>query len=104
MIDSKKIIELVSYFTIIHHIKGRIRLRVDPKIKQLNANVTLEDIENLPKKINGLKSVKINKIVGSITVEYDSNIFADKLWIDLVNKQNLDEISQILNKLSKEVV
>lgn len=104
MIDSKKLIELVSYFTIVHHIKGRIRLRVDPKIKQLNANVTLEDIENLPKKINGLKSVKINKIVGSITVEYDSNIFADQLWSDLVNKQNLDEISQILNKLSKEVM
>jgi len=34
MITSKKLVELAHYFTIIHHTKGRIRIRVSPKIKE----------------------------------------------------------------------
>lgn len=104
MIDSKKLIEVASYFSIVHHIKGRIRLRVDPKIKELNNNITLEDIEDLPKKIKGIKSIKINKIIGSITVEYDNAIFADRLWNDLIEGNNIEELADMINNLAKEAV
>ena len=102
MIDSKKLIEIASYFSIVHHIKGRIRLRVDPKIKDLNSDITIEDIEDLPKKIKGIKSIKINKIIGSITVEYDNEIFTDQLWIDLVKSNNTEELIIMINELVKE--
>ncbi len=104
MITAEKLVELVSYFTIIHHIKGRLRVRVSPKIKEQSGDVTIDDIETLPQKISGIKKIKINKIVGSITIEYDNNIFKKELWDDLVNGNNPDEIVQIINKLYKEVV
>lgn len=105
MINAEKLVELAQYFTIIHHIKGRIRIRVSSKIKeQQNNGVTLSDIENLPQQIEGINKIKINKIVGSITVEYEHEVFKKELWDDLVEGRNLDEVTEIINKLYKEVV
>ncbi|RXJ60566.1 HMA2 domain-containing protein [Candidatus Marinarcus aquaticus] len=103
MITVDKIIEISSYLTLIHHTKGRIRVRVNPKIKEQSENITLQDIEQIPQKIDGIKKVKINKIVGSITIEYDNTIFPDYLWKNLLNQENVEEIAEILNRLSKEV-
>lgn len=104
MITPEKLIEISSYLTLIHHTKGRIRVRVSPKIKEQSENITLEDIEDIPNKIDGIKKLKINKIIGSITIEYDNSIFPDSLWTDLLNNENLDDIVKLINKLSKEVV
>ena len=104
MITAEELVSLAQYFTTIHHIKGRLRVRVSSKIKEQSGNISMSDIEELPQKINGIKKIKINKIVGSITIEYDNNIFPKELWDDLVNGEKPDEIVQIINKLYKEVV
>ena len=98
-----KIKDLASYCSIIHHISGRVRVRVSPKIKKYEGEASLEDIEAMPEKIKGIKKIKINKLVGSITIEYNPEIFKDSLWDDLFNGENLDEITGIINKLKKEV-
>ncbi len=103
-ITAEKLVELGRYFSIVHHIKGRLRLRVDPKIRSHGEAVCIEDIEALPQKIEGIKSLKINKIVGSITIEYDPVVFPDRLWTNLVQGENLDEIIAVLTQLSKELV
>jgi hypothetical protein len=103
LITTDKLVEIGSYLTLVHHIPNRIRVRVSPKIKEQKADVTIKDIENIPNVIDGIKKVKINKIVGSITIEYDNNIFPDTLWVDLINQENLEEITQIVNNLMKEV-
>lgn len=101
-INAQKLISLASYFTIVHHIKGRIRVRVSPKIKECGEAITLEDIESLPHKIEGIKSIKINKIVGSVTIEYDPIIFPSCLWENLVHGKELNEIVSLINTLIKE--
>jgi hypothetical protein len=103
-LSAEKLIELGAYFSIIHHIKGRIRLRVNPKIKEHKHHVGIEDIEALPERINGIQSIKINKIIGSLTIEYDHAIFPDHLWENLVKGEELDEIIAIIDKLEKEIV
>ncbi|AFL68891.1 HMA2 domain-containing protein [Sulfurospirillum barnesii] len=103
-ITAEKLVELGRYFSIIHHIKGRIRLRVNPKIKCHGESVSLQDIEALPQKIEGIKSIKINKIVGSLTIEYDAHIFPDHLWKDLVHGENLEELVSMITRLSKEFI
>jgi len=103
-VTAEKLIELGGYFSIVHHIKGRIRLRVSPKIKEHKHHVGIEDIEALPARINGIKSIKINKIIGSVTVEYDHHVFPDHLWENLVKGKELDEIIAIIDTLAKEIV
>ncbi|MBS9782772.1 MAG: hypothetical protein KGV43_03120 [Arcobacter sp.] len=104
MIKTEDIVKIASYFTIIAHSPGRLRVRVNPKIKQESGNISLSDIENLPKKIDGIEEIKINKIIASVTIKYKADIFAPKLWEDLINGQNLDEVTFLINKLAKEVM
>ena len=104
MITTEEIIKIASFFSIIAHTPGRLRVRVNPKIKDSGGNITISDIENLPKKIDGIISIKINKIIASVTIMYDPNIFKPKLWEDLVKNQNIEELTILINKLAKEVV
>lgn len=104
MITTEEIIKIASFFSIIAHTPGRLRVRVNPKIKDSGGNITISDIENLPKKIDGIISIKINKIIASVTIMYNPNIFKPKLWEDLVKNENIEELTILINKLAKEVV
>ncbi len=104
MITTEEIIKIASFCSIIAHTPGRLRVRVNPKIKDSGGNITISDIENLPKKIDGIISIKINKIIASVTIMYDPNIFKPKLWEDLVKNENIEELTILINKLAKEVV
>lgn len=103
MIKTEDIIKIAGYFSIIAHTPGRLRVRVNSKIKEENGNITINDIEDLPNRIDGIKSIKVKKIIGSVTIIYDHNIFAPKLWEDLIKNENLDELLELINKLAKEV-
>jgi hypothetical protein len=104
LIQTEDIIKIASYFSVIAHTPGRLRVRVNPKIKEQKGNISLQDIESLPEKINGIKSITIKKIIGSVTIMYDPDIFLPSLWDDLIQGKNLDEITTLINKLAKEVI
>ncbi|OCL82171.1 hypothetical protein [Arcobacter porcinus] len=103
MIDNETIIKIASYFSIIAHTPGRLRVRVNPKIVKESDNISLGDIESLPSKISGIKDIKINKIIASVTIIYDPDIFNPSLWEDLIKQKNISEISDIINNLIKEI-
>jgi len=104
LIKTEDIIKIASYFTIVAHSPGRLRVRVNPKIKNENSNISIEDIEQIPNKIKGIKNIKVNKVIASVTITYDANIFKPEVWEDLINKRNLEEITKIINNLAKEVM
>ncbi len=104
MISTEEIINIAKYFTIIAHSPGRLRVRVNPKIKSAGGNITIEDIENLPNKIDGIINIKINKIIASVTITYDPQVFQPKIWEDLIKQENIEEITDLINKLAKEVI
>lgn len=103
MIKSEDIINIANYFNIISHTPGRLRVRVSLKIKNESNNIKLSDIENLPDKIEGINSIKINKLMASVTIMYDPKIFAPKLWEDLIKQENTEELTVLINTLAKEV-
>ncbi len=104
MITEEQIIKIASYFTIIAHTPGRLRVRVNPKIQNESDNISIDDIQSLPSKITGIKNIKINKIIASVTILYEPTIFAPSLWEDLIKGENIDEISKLINNLAKEVI
>lgn len=102
MIKKEDLVKLASYVSIIHHTKGRIRLRVSPSIKKEAQNFDADMIKNFPKEIDGIKNVKINKLIGSITINYDEEVFAFSTWEDLVSGNINDELMQSIEKLIKD--
>lgn len=102
-ITGKDIVRMTSYMSTIHHTKGRLRVRVNPKIKDEADSISLKDIEALPQKINGIEKLKINKMMGTITIMYDNSIFPYELWEDLIVGNDIENITKKVNELYKEV-
>ena len=103
-ITGEDIVRITSYMNIIHHTKGRLRVRVNPNIQNEANDISLKDIESLPKKISGIKKLKINKLMGSITILYDNEVFPFETWEDLIAGNNTKEIAKKINILYKEVI
>lgn len=83
--DKKELEKLTSYLSIIAHANGRIRLRVNPKVLTEAKDIDASRIGEFMESVEGIKSVKLNKIIGSITINYDKDIFAPTIWDDLVD-------------------
>lgn len=101
-ITAQDLVKIASYLTPISHTIGRIRVRVSPKIKELAKDIQLSDLDSVILNLNGIKNVKFNKIIGSITIEYDNAIFPKELWEDLLNGRNLETLSQKINYIAKD--
>lgn len=75
--------QFASFFHLIHHSPGRIRLRASKELKnalaEFGENKLLEGFEMI-KNLPVVKGIKINKIIGSVTIEYDSKSFEPSLW------------------------
>lgn len=102
MVTKEDLLKLANYVSIVHHSKGRIRLRVSPSIKKEADNFDASLLESFPKDIDGIKDIKLNKIIGSITINYDENIFNFSTWEDLVAGKADEEMMQKINSLIKE--
>ena len=112
--------QVAEFFSIIHHIPGRIRIRVNvtklPAIKKWASETSLRELLPAEQSDNGkggenfiitllqslpaVKTIKVNAIVGSATIEYDKALFTPQLWENWVKKENLEEIHAKLNEFS----
>lgn len=103
MIQAQEIIKISSYFSKIHHTPGRLRVKIDKAILGEVQNISLSDITELPKQIDGLNDIKVNKIMATATIIYDKLIFPPHIWDNLIVGENLDEALEILNKLQSKL-
>lgn len=100
--DAQNVEILSKHITIVHHIKGRVRFKIDPKIQNYADKINLEALAELDKKARGIKSVSLNKLAKSLTIEYDNTVIADSLWDELVGAKEYQSAANILNGLVKE--
>lgn len=94
-INSQILLLISPYVSIISHTPGRIRVRVSSQIKKLN--LKLEGLDKEVSSINGIKNVKFNPIIGSITIEYDKNVIEPSFWNDLISGENTENILAKIN-------
>lgn len=96
-------IEILSKHTqIIHHIKGRIRLKIDAKIQRYEEKIDLAALGTLDKRADGIKSVSLNKIAKSLTIEYDPVVIDNGLWDELANSLDYETTANKLNQLIRK--
>ena len=84
---------------IAHHIRGRIRLKVE-------ADVTLIDFprehvrtfQSLLDRIPAVRSVQVNLLARSCTVQYDPELIPERAWSDLLNG-TMSEAAAILERI-----
>jgi len=71
---------------IAHHIRGRIRLRLEayPKELPLPRRDDTEQLQNLFEQAPGVRSVRINLLARSCLIEYDPKVIPDQAWKDFI--------------------
>jgi hypothetical protein len=97
-----RLIELAGQTQIVHHIQGRIRLKV--KLSGLFLAQDLE-AEDMKKYFMGIVDVRTNAAARSIVISYDTGAIAPDLWDRLLNC-NVDpslrsSVKEELEKLSR---
>jgi len=103
MITTEELNNVTRFFKITNHKDGKLNLKIDRAIINEEIGITLREIEALPTKICGLKSVKINAILATATVRYDTEIFDPQLWESLINAENMDEITPLINHYAEHL-
>lgn len=76
----------VACIRIVHHLRGRIRLRLDadPVGVLLPAAPELKRFQALLGEIEGVRSLRINVLARSCTVEYDPGTIPFEAWGDFL--------------------
>ena len=80
----ERLIDLAGQTAIVHHIPGRIRLKV--KLPGLLLARDL-DAEELVNRFGGILDARTNAAARSIVISYDTQIIAPDIWECLVNGQ-----------------
>jgi hypothetical protein len=68
---------LAPHTEIVHHIPGRIRLRLKRSGLEVISRI---DVEALMHSVPGIRNLRINPLVGSLTLEYDQKRLPYSLW------------------------
>jgi len=103
MITTEEINNVTKFFKIVNHKNGKLNLKIDRSIINEEIGITLREIEALPTKICGLKSVKINAILATATIRYDIEVFDPQLWESLIDAENMEEITPLINHYAEHI-
>lgn len=82
--DIPALLELRRHLSIVHHLPGRIRLRVSPTIYGCAAGFDAGKSRALLGEQWGIRDVRINLAAGSILIEYDPKLISPEEWETLV--------------------
>lgn len=103
-----------SRIRIAHHIPGRIRLTLslgDPLPELSNVRQSLigqaKNFKEILDSIDGVRSIRVNLVARSCTVEYDQQVIPFKAWPDFLAGNGSDEarvLIRIIHEKYAEVV
>jgi len=74
------------HLRIAHHIPGRIRLKLEADLddKQLDAIGDARRFGKVLEDVPGIRSVKVNLLARSCTLEYDAKVIPSAAWSDFL--------------------
>lgn len=86
MDDFERLREAAAQVRIVHHLSGRLRMKLDarPPALRLPPHVRRREVHELVADIEGVYAVRINVLARSCTVEYDPAVIPDEAWGDFL--------------------
>ena len=81
----QRFVALRRYFTVVHHLPGRIRLRVDAGFLAAAGQAERAAVTQLLEAVDGIDAVRVNALAASVVVQYDTHRLAPAHWETLLN-------------------
>lgn len=101
--DLDKFLIIRRYLTIVHHVPGRIRLRLNKAIKKEMGTIDKSLIDRVIKSIEGIKDVRINALAGSVVISYAANLLKPDWWETLVKANESVAQNLLITLLENEL-
>jgi len=79
----------------VHHVSGRVRLRVGPGLRDETDGLAPEQLMDLVSNLNGIDDVRLNPLAGSVVVQYDVGRVAPAVWETLVEGSDAEAVATI---------
>lgn len=80
ILDLGTLLALRGHVQVVHHVPGRIRLRIAPTLVKNAWRMDRTHIEQALCSMSGIGGVRINPAAGSVVVEYVPSRFAPETW------------------------
>lgn len=85
--DLTPFLHLRRYITIVHHVPGRIRLKLSLSAIAQLPKVDPTPFVDLVSRVKGVKETRVNKPALSVVVEYDSSSIPPSIWERLLTAE-----------------
>ena len=95
--DISALLGLRRHISIVHHLPGRIRLRLGPALWGKAAHVDRGRFQALVAQLEGIHDVRINMAVASVVIEYDPGQVLPDNWETLV-RGDAEAAGDLLNQ------
>ncbi len=95
--DLTPFLDLRRYISIVHHVPGRIRLKLSLTALAHLPKVDPAPFVDLVSRVKGVKETRVNKAALSVVVEYDSSSIPPSLWERLLTAEP-EEVQTILSE------
>lgn len=103
-IDLAKVLEHRGELSIVHHVPGRIRLRISRALgAKARGSVDPRSVDRLVKAVEGIEDLRVNPAVGSITIRYDSKTIEPEWWRTLLQGDS-EEAERLLARLAATIL
>jgi len=99
----ESLLTIAPHTEVVHHIPGRIRLRIMPSGLKVVRGM---DFDSVIGALPGIESVRINAIVGSAVIKYDSGKLPYSFWEEMKQLRKkphlVEQLKVHLNSLGLE--
>lgn len=91
---------LAPHTQIVHHVRGRIRLRLKPSGL---AVVKKTNVKRLMHSIPGIRNLRVNPVVGSLILDYDEARLPFSVWEKLAEIRSRPELEPVVKKILNDL-
>ena len=98
----KDILSVLRHIEIMHHIPGRIRLRVAMDFLKQADQIEGHDPSATLSSFPGILDVRFNRIAGSLVIRYDANQLTPRDWDLLIGGAD-QESEEVLNRMAQKL-
>lgn len=96
-VDIDTLLGMRRHLSIVHHLPGRIRLRVGPGLWGLANKVEDNLLRKMLDHLEGIRDVRVNMAVASVVIEYDFKQIHPDNWETLV-RGDAEAAGDLLNQ------
>jgi hypothetical protein len=99
--DFDLFLRLRRHLKIVHHVPGRVRLRVGASIVKEVKGVDASVLDKILGAISGIKDIRVNAMAGSVVIQYVADELKPSWWDTLVNGED-DQSVELMNSLLQD--